>query len=215
MNHPRNTQYERLRAPRTEYRSALIGVLKVCRRCKSEYAPTESQVKKRDFICFGCRKKDDWDRRSDKRKLRTKPLHGRGGSPENLVWMAMIQRCHNPKNKSYPRYGGRGIYVCQGWRDSFVCFLFDMGPRRPGMTVERIDNDGPYAPWNCRWATYKEQCANTRRSRLVTAFGITAPLAQWVPETLDNEYHKIKRRLNRGWQPEIALAGESITIAWG
>lgn len=72
----------------------------------------------------------------------------------------MRERCYNPKHIAYHRYGGRGITVCDRWRNSFEAFLADMGARPEGRTLDRVNNNGNYEPSNCRWATPKEQRAN-------------------------------------------------------
>lgn len=87
-----------------------------------------------------------------------------GPSPEYNSWAAMIQRCTNPNVEKYPLYGGRGITVCPRWRRSFTSFLDDMGPKPPGTTINRKNNDGHYEPGNCEWATPKQQAANRRAS---------------------------------------------------
>lgn len=95
---------------------------------------------------------------------RWKAKHGHnrmgGRSATYQTWHGMLQRCTNPNVSRYRRYGGRGIAVCDRWR-IFGNFLEDMGERPHGKTLDRIDNDGNYEPMNCRWATPKEQSANT------------------------------------------------------
>src|SRR5690606_36132486 len=78
--------------------------------------------------------------------------------PEYQTWLRIKKRCHNPLDKSYPQYGGRGIEVCQEWRESFQAFLRDMGPRpSPHHSIDRLDGTKGYSPDNCRWATKEEQ----------------------------------------------------------
>jgi hypothetical protein len=84
-------------------------------------------------------------------------------SSEHTSWSGIIQRCTNIKNPKYHNYGGRGITVCERWRDSFENFYADMGPKpSPKHSIDRIDVNGNYEPSNCRWATQLIQSRNTR-----------------------------------------------------
>ncbi len=85
--------------------------------------------------------------------------HGRSGTRVYYAWIEMWQRCTNPSNKKWARYGGRGITATERWRD-FATFIADMGERPEGASLDRINNDGDYEPDNCRWATSAEQHAN-------------------------------------------------------
>lgn len=90
--------------------------------------------------------------------------------PGYHIWLKMRDRCKNPRCPGYPIYGGRGIKVCERW-DSFALFAQDMGPRPPGYSIERINNDGDYEPSNCRWASRADQGRNTRRNLFVVHEG--------------------------------------------
>lgn len=83
-------------------------------------------------------------------------------TPEYSSYRAMLGRCFQPQTNRFNNYGGKGITVCQRWRESFQNFLADMGPRPAGKTLDRINGDGNYEPRNCRWATPSEQARNRR-----------------------------------------------------
>jgi hypothetical protein len=116
--------------------------------------------------------------------------HGMCGTREYHSWRAMVARCTNEKRPDYDHYGGRGIKVCDRWRNSFEDFYTDMGDKPTDMSLDRIDNDGDYAPDNCRWATWREQSRNKRNNRLIE----NKPLVDWCEEN-DLNYHAVSGRL--------------------
>lgn len=129
----------------------------------------------------------------------------RKASPERQAWYRMRSRCNNKNSRDYKHYGGRGIYVCEQWSNSFENFLSDMG-NRPSQkhSIERLDNDGPYSPDNCVWAVQKIQTRNQRRTRRLTYRGRTQSMADWAEE-LGISYTMIRQRLRLGWSVEDAL----------
>lgn len=130
--------------------------------------------------------------------------HGYSDHPLYHTWICMHYRCSDPGYVDYPKYGARGISVCDRWSD-FNLFVFDMGDRPDGMTLDRRDNDDGYYLENCRWATAEQQNRNRRNSHMITAFGQTLSLAEWVEKTGIGRY-AIRGRLRGGWEPERALS---------
>lgn len=131
--------------------------------------------------------------------------HGMTNTPEYQCWRNILMRCFNPKTRMYPRYGGRGITICDEWRDSFLSFYQHVGPRpSKGHSIDRIDNDGDYEPGNVRWATRKEQQANLAKSILLTRDGETHCVREWS-RRLGVSKNVILRRIHSGWPPNSVL----------
>jgi hypothetical protein len=123
------------------------------------------------------------------------------GSCEYTCYQAAKNRCNNPNNKDFGNYGERGIKFLY---ESFEEFFADLGPRPPGLTVDRIDNNGHYEPGNCRWTTQLVQQNNRRGNRPVTIGERTRSVADWAREFSINP-DMARNRLRRGWSIEAAL----------
>ena len=127
------------------------------------------------------------------------------------VWMGMRCRCSNEGGVAFKHYGGRGIVVCERW-ESFDAFASDMG-ERPSRdhSLDRIDNDGPYSPENCRWATMAEQTRNKRSNVFLTLNGETLIVADWAART-GIPHWTIRRRKRAGWTDERSLTEYPLGI---
>ncbi len=123
---------------------------------------------------------------------------------EYRAWSSAKRRCYDPKNKFFWNYGGRGIRMCDEWREDFLVFLRDMGACPDGLTLDRLNGDGNYEPGNCRWATRLEQQRNTRRNRMLTLNGETLCVTAWA-ERLGIDHEVIRGRLRLGWSDHKIL----------
>lgn len=152
--------------------------------------------------------------------------HGLAGTDTHIVWKHMRNRCNNPRDAGFKNYGGRGITICERW-DSFANFFTDMGKRPPNHFIDRIDNDGPYSPENCRWATRKTQNRNRRSNVFVTFKGKRCTLAELAEETgvpyaiirdriIESKWDAAKavhEPIGRWNDKEISYRGESRSLA--
>ena len=137
-----------------------------------------------------------------------------GGEKTRLykIWHNMKTRCFNPNSHAFQDYGGRGITVCEEWRDNFASFRdwafengYDENAERGLFTLDRIDNNGPYSPENCRWESSKAQANNRRSNHLITCRGETHTLSEWSDIT-GIPYPVLRNRLNAlEWPIEKAI----------
>ena len=142
--------------------------------------------------------------------------HGLTGTPEYKSWQHMLSRCYTETDHKYPIYGGRGIKVCDHWRNSFENFLGDMGkkPASSGLakdhyTLGRIDNDKDYCPENCRWELPQQQADNRSMCKKITIDGITLNRQQWATK-LGIKYDTVMSRVARGLDDITALTAPVI-----
>lgn len=145
----------------------------------------------------------------------TNTTHGMRNTQEYNTWVHMIQRCTNPNNKDYANYGGRGIEVCDLWRNSFEAFYMSIGPKPTDEhTIERINTNGNYEPGNVKWATRAEQTVNQRNNVNLTIDGETKTVSQWSRDArCPVNQHTIYKRLDRGWDVKKAVFAPSSKVS--
>jgi hypothetical protein len=120
----------------------------------------------------------------------------------------MRSRCNSERDKDFARYGGRGIKVCPEW-DEFFVFLADMGPRPPGGTIERLNNNGPYCKENCKWVDRVIQNNNRGNNHRITANGVSATISAHAREI------GVRRQRLRTMVVRSSLKGESSFVLNG
>ena len=123
------------------------------------------------------------------------------------IWQGMRLRCYNEKSNRFHRYGGRGITICDEWKNniqSFYDWAMSSGYRED-LTIDRIDNDKGYSPENCRWVTIKEQMNHTSKNRHMTINGVKKTIAEWAEESGMNYSTLYTRIITNGWSLERAL----------
>lgn len=136
--------------------------------------------------------------------------HGMSHTTTHNVWVGMRQRCQNPNSPVFSDYGGRGIRVCDRWQ-VFDSFLADMGEAPPGMSIERVNNNGNYEPGNCVWATPMEQMHNRRTTTFYSFNGETMSLQEWG-RSIGVPYPTMWHRYKIGKRGHDLLAPLRVTI---
>lgn len=132
--------------------------------------------------------------------------HGLSGTLAYSSWVSMLHRCENPQRHRYNIHGGRGIRVCERWL-LFENFYADMGERPShAHSLERENNDGPYSPDNCVWATQRDQMRNTRRNTRLTHEGKTMTMIEWA-ELVGSPHSTLSWRKQQGWSDTDVIYG--------
>lgn len=149
--------------------------------CGTEKSVRADHLRLGKTISCGCEHKRRSSARASNMHV-ANVTHAASGTRAYTVWYGMRQRCFNRRANSYDQYGARGITICERWAE-FANFLADMGQPSPGLTIERVDNDGPYSPENCVWATRAVQQNNRSVNRFHTMNGRTLTVSQWARES--------------------------------
>lgn len=166
-------QFDRWRVVELRGQNERGAALFLCRcKCGNESVVRGGQLTTGKSRSCGCITREE-----NSSRMKT---HGKTRTPEFKAWQAMMQRCFNPKCKSFNDYGGRGIGVCAEWKPDPERFMSDMGPRPSrSHSIHRIDNEKGYSALNCKWATKQEQ-ANARRSNvLISHAGKSLTIREW------------------------------------
>lgn len=153
------------------------------------------------------------------RKKGARRTHGFKYTRLYCIWQGIKKRCLNKNTSNYYIYGGRGIKICDEWKNDFKVFHdwafangYDENAKRGDCTIERIDVNGNYEPSNCKWVTMKEQCRNTRSNKLITYNNETRCLMDWS-YIFNINYKTLLYRFKKGWTIEKAFMNKDFRMS--
>jgi hypothetical protein len=203
---PAGSRFARLVVLREDPQSAYGRIRWICQcDCGTVCSVASSPLRTGRTNSCGC-----WQRVAGALARRTHGLTEK--VPEYQVWLGMRGRCLNQNIWNYHKYGGRGITICPEWGD-FARFYADMGPRpSPKHSIDRVDNDGPYAKANCRWATATEQVRNRSITRRYVSDGLALTLKEWAEKTGISKNTLGARIFRQGWSIERALTPVPLSL---
>jgi hypothetical protein len=185
-----------IRDDNAEYRSHKRYVRCQCR-CGTEKVILWDNIQNGRIVSCGCY--------GAERRRVSKTLHGKCKTTEYNSWASAKQRCYDTNHPKYPKYGGRGIKMCDRWFGSYSNFISDMGLKpSPELTIHRVNNDLGYEPSNCIWANDDIQSNNKTTSHWLECRGEKHTIAQWTKRAGLNQ-GTIHDRLKRGWDVESAI----------
>lgn len=174
--------------------------------CGNTTVTTTGRLKSGNTQSCGCLKKE--------RASHANRTHGASGTRLHRIWKGIKARCSNKNNPQYKDYGGRGISICDAWRQSYDAFrswAVENG-YDDNLTIERMDVNGNYCPENCKWITLQEQQDNRRNTVRITSGDVVRTAKEWA-EATGIPYNTIRGRFYRGYSTQDVLSVEKI--AWG
>lgn len=180
------------------------GVCWLCKcECGKECVVLGTYLRNGDTKSCGCLHKDTVSKRMSTHSLSKTRLY--------RIWNNMKTRCYNPNSDNYKYYGGKGVYICDEWKDNFLNFRnwavdngWDENALGQECTIDRIDNNKPYCPDNCRWANHIEQCNNQTSNKVFEYNGETHTMSEWA-RLLNINYSTLKDRIRKGLTFEDAI----------
>ncbi|MEK4302424.1 hypothetical protein MKY30_23990 [Oceanobacillus sp. FSL W8-0428] len=196
-------KYGRLTAMKLSYRDKRSNSFWICKcDCGNETVVRIGDLRSGNTTSCGCFREEQ----SNKALVERSTTHGHTKTRLYTIWHGMKLRCYTKSNASYKYYGGRGISVCDEWKDDFASFRtwsLSNGYKE-GLTIDRVDANGNYEPSNCRWINYKGQARNKRNNKIITYRGESKTISEWS-EITNIKQSTISERVRLGWDEAEAI----------